>query len=254
MMRRLFVSAWFALLALNAVAQEAAPMPPDPLLVRVAVVLGSDEGASPTQYFDETAEGLAPLVSHLPYGRYRTLLQTDVETSVGQHVSVPLQDGHGLYVFPSERTPEGLVRTEAQVMRTLPDGGAVRAIDVTALLPPNGVLRLEGVRVGDGELIVVVALAQPDDGQGQPQPSDSPDEDEAEQDQEQEQRQDPADAPEPEDNGEEAPRTQPEDQMSAEEMQNLEAILQSLEEMDEREIRDTVNSRNELGMRGREWW
>lgn len=250
-MRRAACLGVFAMaLAWAAVGQAPAPgasPAPEPLVLRVLAVRGSVQGLPNTQ-FEPGAEAAGPLVRHLPYDHYAPAVQEERETALGEAAAFALPEGHVLSVLLAEKTPEGLVRTEARVQRTTPEGAALRALDTTALLPPNGVLNLEGVPVSDGELVIFIQLAQKQGGQDD---REQPQQGQEEKDEDQPDQQP---AQQPEDPKEDTQEEQDPETGERQDMQNIEAILQSLEEMDEREVQDAVKDRREIGIRGGNWW
>jgi hypothetical protein len=240
---------WLLASAVAASAQAPAP-PPESLILRVLAVQGTTQGLQSAQ-FEPGAEAAAPLVLHLPYDHYALVLQEERETVIGDTASFTLPEGHVLEVVLAEKSAEGLVHTEARVQRTTPDGVTVRALDTTALLPPNSMLSLEGLKVGGGELVVLIQLAKKEGQQDQ----ESQQENQEQQEEKQDQKQQPQQQQHPEDqkkDEEQQPEPQPDEE--GQDRQNIEAMLQSLEEMDEREVQDAVKDRTEIGMRGGNWW
>mgnify|MGYP006277920943 CR=1 FL=1 len=202
-------------------------------------------------------ENLKPLFEKLPYDTFEQVARHDTEAAPGQETKVPLNGVYTLYLTvgaPAQGAQQEGVPLEARV-EMLADDGFVNALRASGRAAPNKALLFRGLPMDAGELAVVMMLLPPDQDNGQSQKEQEQQQQEKEEKEEQEtqdqQQEQPQEQQQQQEQSEAEQREAEEDEQK--DMQNIEAILQSLEEQDRREQHDTRNKRRDVQMRGG-WW
>ncbi len=213
---------------------------------------------------DAELKNLGKLFEKFPFDTFSLEAQRDFEAPHGGPTTVSLNDVYALEVTPLRRLETGEVELDARIV-SLAGDAPVGALITKAKAAPGQALIFRGLPLDDGELIVIMNFGRQDGDQGgQSSPDADQDESEEQKHPPQPQEQEP-DAPDEaqEDSSENDADMQPpetetksmadEDVSSDKELQNLEALLQSLEEQDQRERRELLNRQDWMEMR-KDWW
>jgi hypothetical protein len=133
---------------------------PPPVRVAVVAVQALNKERSGKQY-DRGLEGVKGALDDLPYNTYRRLDATIAAAPFNEETIVPLTDRHRLYLRPLSREPKQHVRLNVRLhMTRKPEAGRapVTAINTTVIAGPNRQVKLRGVKLDEGELVVVITL------------------------------------------------------------------------------------------------
>ncbi len=196
----------------------------------------------------------------LPYNRFEVLTDASAQAERGRELHMPVSGIFSFYVTPLQTHDGGSVELDLRV-EMLHDSGYLDAIRAQGLAAPNQPLVMRGFPVNRGELILIVRLESDGDGEGQSADNDSnSDEQESDEGTSQEPQE------EEEQEGDENQNEQPEDSQppqqqsqsseldeSKPDLQNVEALLEYLEEVDRREQEEIRRQRDSIEIRG-DWW
>jgi len=229
--------------------------------VQVTAVRAAMEGRA-ERVVDAELKNLEKLFEKFPFDTFSLEAQREFEAPHGGPTTVPLNDVYALEVMPHRRLESGEVELDARIV-SLAGDAPVGALITRAKAAPGQALIFRGMPLDDGELIVIMNFGRQDGDQGGQSSSDAEEDESEEQEQPpQFQEQDESDADQ-EDSSENDADAQPretetksmadEDVPSDKELQNLEALLQSLEEQDQRERRELLNRQDWMEMR-KDWW
>lgn len=211
----------------------------------------------------EVPDALKPFGSFLdtlPYNRYEVLTDASAEAETGRELHMPVSGIFSFYATPLQIMNGGSVELNLRV-EMLHDSGYLDAIRAQGIAAPNQPLVMRGFPVNRGELILIVRLESDGDGEGQSGDSDS-DSDEQESDESTSQDSQEDDDQDGDENQNEQPDdSQPPQQQSQSsemdesrpDLQNVEALLEYLEEVDRREQEEIRRQRNSIEIRG-DWW
>ena len=155
-----------AIFWLGAVAVFGAPAPlPPPAqsrdAVRVDVVavhaFSENRGA---RVFDKDLLELKETLSDLQYDTFRRLSATTLRAAVNEEATYEINSRYKLCVKPLSRETSGQVRLNVRVeMKTnAPGAKPVNAVATTFLISPDKKLKLRGLKLDNGELVVVLML------------------------------------------------------------------------------------------------
>lgn len=259
------------LIALTALAQPWAPpsagggVPAEEYeIVEMKALRASNEGMAQKE-IDPALRGLAPVLEALPFDRFSPIAEETKEAPYGRETLIPINSEYTLSIRPIERNAkDGLVLLEARIIMSR-EGRKINALSTRAEAATGQPLLFRGLELNNGELVVVMRLAQQDDGsqgsgESTAQDQEKPEQQEAQEQEEQEtppEEQQEETQPGEEENDQAPPpavepkETAPEDEKQ--DMQNIEALLQSLEEMDRREQQELRNQRDHIDVR-KGWW
>jgi len=110
--------------------------------------------------FDKDLQDLKEALSDLEYDTFRRLSATTLRAALNQEATYEINSRYKICVKPLSREPSGQVRLNVRVeMKT----GAARAkpinaITTTLLIGPEKKLKLRGLKLDNGELVVVLML------------------------------------------------------------------------------------------------
>ncbi len=218
------------------------------LMARVVAVQATSEGRD-SPFFDDGLKPYREMLKRLSFDTFRKVAEQEREAPFGAETCIDIDDVYSLTVTPSPNPETGEILLEARV-DMLEGEGAVKALYGTAKASLRKPLLFAGLESGDGELAVVLTFDQGDqDSNSQQQPEPQEDEEQEDED-EQEQPQ-----PEEQDSQQQSPPEEAEEQepKELEDLQNIEALLQSLEDTDRREQAETKNQRDRVRIQ-KDWW
>lgn len=271
MMQRICSGASLLCLLLGAANAAAQDTPPSAMLEVSALHAHEDPQAAP---LPSALRGIRELLADTPYNAFSPVAQHALPLLAGQSHSLRLGEHYTLHARVGEAPEDGGMPLEVRIE----DAGGLTAVRAAGLAQPGRPLLFRDLAMPEGELIVALRITQEGPGQGdagedsppderddspgdaqQPESgedeeSEAPDQDEADSDSER----DPDGAPE----GEDAPAMQDElpleiaDSDSSappQDLDNVEALLRSLAEVDDREQRNARRERGAIRIRS-EWW
>lgn len=246
-------------------------------LIRIVAVRAAVEGRG-VPFIEPTLKGFGALLEKLPFDAFYPLAIAEQEAPYGRETAFPINEDYCFHVLPKTWRPEdNELEMDARV-ELRQNGARVDALAASARVAPGGALLFRGLKLASGELAVIMMLRQRDENQSQDNTSESQpadDQEEEEQDRSSEQAEEqPHDQeepqPEPQDRedepapDEEAPQneetemepvglSETEGLEAPKDVQNIEAILRSLEEMDRREQQRLRQHLDRTPIR-KEWW
>jgi len=259
------------------VPQQAQTPPPNPIAKLYAIY---GHGAVPEQpYMDQTLKPIASALSKLPFTSYETVSILDNEIPWGQETRFTLNAKYTVNVTPIRQDEQGSIQLGVRIEMLQDDGTYVDALKAQALAAQNGALLFRGMPLNQGELVVVLLVGMPPDPNQQQGDSQQQEQNEGEQEQQQQEQeqnqnkenegegegaeqQQQNNEGEGEGEGEDQPKSQqqemsqtnePEGEGEKEGMENLDALLQSLEDTDKREQKEERNQRDRIDFKG-DWW
>jgi len=150
------------LLALSALcAPPPAPAKgPPPVRIDVVAIHAFDEAHAGKQY-EGGLDGMKTALEDLPYNTYRRLDAASVSAPFNEETIVPLSDRHRLYLRPMSKEPHNQVRLNVRLhMTRKPETGRtpVNAINTTIIAGAGRQVKLRGVKLDQGELVVVITI------------------------------------------------------------------------------------------------
>lgn len=155
-----------ALFWLGAIAVFGAPVtspPPaqsqDAVRVDVVAVHAFSENRG-ARVFDKDLQELKEALSDLDYDTFRRLSATTLRAGLNEEATYQINSRYKLCVKPLSREPSGQVRLNVRVEMKTGAAGAkpVNAITTTLLISPDKKLKLRGLKLDNGELVVVLML------------------------------------------------------------------------------------------------
>ncbi|HOV75626.1 MAG TPA: hypothetical protein PK967_16830 [Candidatus Hydrogenedentes bacterium] len=153
------VAALLVLCALGAPPAMPSTGPP-PVRVDVVAIHALDEPRSGKQY-EGGLESVKAALEDLPYNTYRRLDAANIQAPFNEDTIVPLTDRHRLYLRPLSKEPHDQVRLNVRLhMTRKPETGgvSVNAINTTVIAGAGRQVKLRGVKLDQGELIVVITI------------------------------------------------------------------------------------------------
>lgn len=233
-----------------------APAPPK---LHVVAAHASNAGQEPAAV-DEALSAVKKILLALPFDTYAPVADQEVEAPPGEETLIPLNGIYSLYVTPQGQDETGALALTARISMLKAGSGPeeyVNALYTEAKLASGMPLVFRGLDLNVGELVVVLRLSGDDNQQGQSQNDESDQQEQENEDQKQEQesgsdndQQQQQDNPQDqEQQNDSAPQAQEE----TPDLQNIEALLQSLEETDRKEQEEQQRVRSGIRVRG-DWW
>lgn len=280
------IAAMATLAQINPPAQPAGPTPPPKIEV---LAFSATNTGQATRQVDATLRGLDALLKDLPFDTFMPVMQQQAELSESAETMIVINESYALHVLQLDPEDEqGMLPIQARV--TLNQGGqSLNALLTQGQAKPGRAMLFRGLEIPGGELGIVLRLVPPpkdpkgdsdseeqeNEGEqqdGDPQePSGSGDDQAGEEGPTEEEQQGDSDEQAGEDaNGEEA---EGESEQSAaqsedgegegegeggeaagpEDLEDVEALLKSLEDQDRREQKSARNRRDSIRFNG-EWW
>lgn len=277
-------------IALAAFGQNPPDVPPaESETVRVLGVYATNEGRE-APFFDAELKRYRSLLDHLPYDTFHVATDQRAEAPYGQETMIPIDAQYSMVVVPGASADPQNISLDTRV-EMLRGNSYVTALGGRAEISPGKALLFKGLPRSQGELALILGIVQkPNDQQGQGS-SDENEQSESESEQEQDQEQSQAGTEDqqdqqeqeeasPEDeqesktpeeeeaqeeeedmaqnteeqSGEDAEeKSYAEEEASEDAMQNIDAILQHLEELDREEQKESRNQARRFVVRG-DWW
>lgn len=244
----------------QAIPQVQAP-PKAPLGKMYAMRASGAVPQSPSM--DEKLKPIAPVLESLPFTSYETISVVDHELPWGQETLFPVNAMYAMHVTARQQESDGAIPLRARV-EMLQGEDYVNALDTTAKAAQNQALLFRGMPLGQDELVIVLIIAMPQDEQGQGNTSqEDQSKPESEGENQEQQKSETGNQDEGEQESQEANAAKQEQQKSQESnegeneqpegVKNLDALLQSLDDIDKREQKEERNRRDRIDFKG-DWW
>lgn len=232
--------------------QTAQAPPPAPIAHMYAIYA---HGAVPEQpYVDKNLKPVAEALKKLPFTAYEAISILDQEAPWGKETKLAVNAKYMVNVTPTSQDEEGTIGLQVRIEMLQGNGEYVNALDTHASAAERKALLFRGMPINNGELVVVLFLVIPSDDNEDGDNSEDQDQDQEEQE-DQEEKQDSEEEKE-NDDSESQQEEQAEKEGEEEEpdgLENLDALLESLEDTDKREQAEERNQRNRIDFKG-EWW
>ncbi len=143
-------------------AAETPPPPPPPHdTVRVDVVavhaFSENRGA---RVFDKELQPMKEALADLEYDTFQRLSAVTLEAAIDKEVTYQVNSRYKLCVRPLSREPSGQVRLSVRVEMRPSDQKAkpINAVSTTLLISPEKRLKVRGLKLDVGELVMVLML------------------------------------------------------------------------------------------------
>jgi hypothetical protein len=277
--------------AMATLAQANPPVtqagPPAAPKIEVRAFTATNTGQA-TRQVDATLRGLDALLKEMPYDTFLPVMQQQAELAANAETMVTINETYALYVLPIGPEEEGMLPLQARVTM-LQGGRPVNALVTQGKAKPGRAMLFRGLEIPGGELGIVLRLVPPPQD---PKDGDSDSEDQGDQEQEPQEPQDPSgsgddqsgedgaqeEAQQSEDQageqgtmgeegeqqeGESAAAESPQEEGESEgegaeaaapkDLEDIEALLKSLEDQDRREQKSARNRRDTIRFNG-DWW
>lgn len=239
---------------------------------------------------DAALRPLSGLLDRMPQNTFRVVAQREAEAPMGLETEIPINDVYSVHVLPLGHDEDGQLELQTRVtMRQA--GRPLNALVAEGRTRPGRALLLRGLELPGGELAIALRLRQPPGQEGGESSSGDKDDGDPEEGQEAQGQdgdmgdgdsQDRSDSDTSPDDAEtdarergdveedaaaegessaseagEAPEDEAADDAAASargsDLENAEALLNSLEEQDRREQRSARNRRDKIQI-NKEWW
>lgn len=211
---------------------------------------------------DERLKPVAAVLESLPFTSYEAISVVDRELPWGQETLFPINAVYAMHVTAQQPEADGAIPLRARV-EMLQGEDFVNALDTSAKAAQNQALLFRGMPLAQDELVIVLIIAMPHDekGQGntsqedQPQPQgegENQEQQESDTDKQREGEQEPREANAAEQQQESQEGNEGENE-PPEGVKNMDALLQSLDDIDKREQVEERNRRDRIDFKG-DWW
>lgn len=155
------VAALFCVIAVLGAGPPGPPpaKSPDPVRVDVVAVHAFSENRG-ARVFDKDLQDLKDALSDLDYDTFRRLSTTTLRAGLNEEAAYEINSRYKLCVKPLSREASGQVRLNVRVeMKTnAPGAKPVNAVATTLLISPEKKLKVRGLKLDNGELVVVLML------------------------------------------------------------------------------------------------
>jgi len=236
--------------------------PPPPPLGRMYAMRAS--GAVPLKLnLDEKLKPVAAALETLPFTTYESISISENPLPWGQETLFPINALYAMHVTALAPESDGAIALRTRV-EMLQGETFVNAIKADAHAVPNQALLFRGMPLGEDELVLVLLVSTPSNQQNEGGPSEEdsspsegeqaegetaqPEPDSQEEKNTETQEGENADAQQPEASEQDEGETE-----APEGVQNLEALLESLDDIDRREQVEERNRRDRIDFKG-DWW
>ncbi|MBI2435942.1 MAG: hypothetical protein HYV26_24060 [Candidatus Hydrogenedentes bacterium] len=206
---------------------------------------------------DPSLKPYAGTLKKLPYDTFSQIYQFEQPAPYDTRVQFPLGDDYQTHVTLRSSAEQNAVGVAIEI-ETKDGGQALNAVEASGTAVRGKPLIFRGLELSEGELIVLVTIKQPDQDQSQQQnqggQQGAQEEQEEQQKQQEPQEQNQEQEAQSQDQEQQEDAQQNESQQPSEEqLQNIEAILQSLREIDRKEQKQSQNRRERVIVSG-DWW
>ena len=112
------------------------------------------------KHFDRGLDSVKPALRGLDYDTFYLLKSGEVDCEFDKRSEIRINADYTLHVTPLEKTADGRARLRCQITMPpkTPGGEPVSALNTTLLIAPGKHLNLGGLKLKDGDLIVVLSM------------------------------------------------------------------------------------------------
>jgi hypothetical protein len=105
--------------------------------------------------YGEGLAGVRPELSDLPHDTFTLLADGGLGANFGNRAEAKLTEKYRLRIEPVDHDPDGRVRIRVIVKYETAPGKLVDAIDTRVVLTPGKVVRLGGLKLEEGDLVIL---------------------------------------------------------------------------------------------------
>ena len=141
------------------VVVAAAEAPPPPVVLSMVAVHATQEGSNPKS-FDPALKEVRAALEDLKFDTYRLICTQTVSARDNEESKVAISPDYTLYVKPLSKDPGGKVRVSVRIEMHPKNEGQkpVNALSTTLVIVPGKQFILGGLKLKQGELVIVMAL------------------------------------------------------------------------------------------------
>lgn len=114
----------------------------------------------PQKQFDAALEGVRSAIEHLPYDTFRKVGSGKAVARTAEETRMGINDRYAVCVTPLSKDAEGRIRLKVRIEERITKGSKTvtrNAIETTGALAPGKHLVLGGLKLDNGELVVVLS-------------------------------------------------------------------------------------------------
>lgn len=151
---------WFAISAVvYLLLLSPAYAQPAPVEFSMVAVKASNVGVSPKQ-FGPGLGSVRPAIQSLNYDTYEKISSSTATIPFGEKTTFYINKKYSLVVEPTAVDDRGRIRMNTQILMKSDKekGKEVKALDTVLVMAPNKHLNLGGLRLEEGDLIVVLSV------------------------------------------------------------------------------------------------
>ncbi|PCJ65105.1 MAG: hypothetical protein COA73_03015 [Candidatus Hydrogenedentota bacterium] len=132
----------------------------EPISVSMVAVQASNEGRS-VKYFGEGLQKVRSAIGGLDYDTFSKLTSIDTTIPLNEETKFRINEHYSLYLTPMSIDGQGRIRMRARLTITSRDKDkTVNALDTVLTMAPGKHLNLGGLRLDNGELVVVLTARE----------------------------------------------------------------------------------------------
>lgn len=131
---------------------------PDPVEFTMVSVQASNRGTA-QKTFDRGLETVKPAIASLSYDTFQKLGAAEAVIPFGKSSTFYINEKYSLVVEPTAVDDQGRVRLKTQIMmKSQEEGKSIKALDTVLVMAPGKHLNLGGLKLPEGDLIVVLKV------------------------------------------------------------------------------------------------
>lgn len=144
---------------LTALAASPGDQPKSTVTVSMVAVQATNEGRK-EKFFGPGLEEVYKAVIGLDYDTFHRVKATEVRAPYNRETKLFINDRYTLYVKPVEQGEDGRIRLQTRITIAPKKGigDPINALNTTLAIAPGKHLNLGGLRLAEGELIVVLSV------------------------------------------------------------------------------------------------
>ena len=142
--------------ALTASAQE---VPTTPVEVSMVALQAANDGKN---HFDPALNSVKSALSDLKFDSFRRIQSTNTRAAYGAETRITINNRYTLYIAPLSKGRDGRVRAKVRITLAPRSGGGkpVNAVDTTVVIAPGSYVKIRGLRLDEGELVVLLTVSK----------------------------------------------------------------------------------------------
>ena len=137
----------------------AAEPPPPPVNITVTAVHATHEKRA-EKFFDPGIEGLRSAVADLEFDTYKKIRRETLRAPFNRDTTLELTPKYTLAITPISKESKNQIRVKVcvQMPPRAPGARPVNALDTTLLISPGKQVKLRGLKLDPGELVIILSL------------------------------------------------------------------------------------------------